>query len=186
RKNDARQLDYHLVEVYGDDSALSVVRAALNDHIGQWACDPQGAMLRYLLRVDPESGVKVVRESLAARKETACYRNLLQELGAALPKVERVAIGELDDADLEVATDAALALGRWGTAKAESTLWARLRRLHREWQSREEELRATLDDQDFVAQATALESTLVNSIATGASWFCGPEKLEQLRSLASA
>jgi hypothetical protein len=55
------------------------------------------------------------------------------ELGASLPTVEQVAIRALDDADLEVATGAARALGRWGTAKAEPALWARLTRFHQEW-----------------------------------------------------
>jgi hypothetical protein len=36
-----------------------------------------------------------------------------------------------------------------------------------------------------IAHATAMESTLVNSIATGTNWICGPEKLERLRALAS-
>jgi len=36
-----------------------------------------------------------------------------------------------------------------------------------------------------LARATALESTLVNSIATGTNWICGPEKLAQLSALAS-
>jgi hypothetical protein len=77
-------------------------------------------MLRYFLKIDPEFGTKMVQASLAARKVTGCYRMLLQDLGSSLPKVEPIAIGTLDDSDLEVANDAALALGRWGTAKAEA------------------------------------------------------------------
>ena len=43
-----------------------------------------------------------------------------------LPSLGVVAISALDDPDLGVANDAAVALGRWGTAKAEPALWARL------------------------------------------------------------
>jgi hypothetical protein len=46
-------------------------------------------------------------------------------------------------------------------------------------------LRATPPYTDPIARATALESTLVNSIATGTNWICGPEKLAQLSALAS-
>ncbi len=185
QKSDARVLDYHLVELFGDESALGPVEAVFNDHLGQWACDPQGSMLRYFLRLDPKFGVKAVQASLAARKATGCYRMLLQDLGKSLLKVEQVAVSSLDDADLEVANDSALALGRWGTVKAETALWARLRRFHREWQGREGELRITPDYRGPTARATALESTLVNSIATGTNWICGPEKLSRLRTLAS-
>jgi hypothetical protein len=184
-KNDARVLDYHLLELFGDKSALSAVEHVFNELVGQWACDPQDAMLRYFLRLDPDFGVRAVQASLAARKATGCYRMLLQDLGKALPKAQQVAINALDDKDLEVANDAALALGRWGTAKAEPELWARLKRFHQEWQGREAELRFTTDYQSAVARATAFESTLVSSIATGTNWICGPEKLERLRVLAS-
>lgn len=184
-KNDARELDYHLVELYGDESALAGMKTVFNDHLGQWGCDPQTAMLRYFLRLEPEFGARAVRASLAARKVTGCYHFLLQDLGEALPKVEPLAILALDDTDLEVANDAALALGHWGTASGEAALWARLKRFHQEWQGREGELRATPPYSDPIARATALESTLVNSIATGANWICGPEKLAQLSALAS-
>jgi hypothetical protein len=183
-KNDARELDYHLVELFGDELALAGIKTVFNDHLGQWACDPQTAMLRYFLRLRPEFGVRAVEASLAARKVTGCYHFLLQELADALPKVEPQAISELNDIDLEVANDAALALGHWGTASAEAALWARLKRFHREWQGREGELRATPPYTDPIARAMALESTLVNSIATGTNWICGPEKLAQLGALA--
>jgi len=184
-KNDARELDYHLVELYGDASALAGMKTVFNDHLGQWACDPQTAMLRYFLRLEPEFGVKAVEASLAARKVTGCYHSLLQDLGDALPKVEPLAISTLNDTDLEVANDAALALGHWGAASSEVALWARLKRFHQEWQGREGQLRATPPYTDPIARATTLESTLVNSIATGKNWICGPEKLEQLSALAS-
>jgi hypothetical protein len=184
-KNDARDLDFHLLELFGDKSALRVAEQVFNEHVGQWGCDPQDAMLRYFLRLDPEFGVRAVQASLAARKATGCYSTVLQEMGKALPKVQQVAIGALDDQDLAVANDAALALGRWGTAKAEPALWARLKRFHEEWQGREDELRSKPDYQSAVSRATAFESTLVGSIATGTNWICGPEKLERLRALAS-
>jgi hypothetical protein len=184
-KNDARELDYHVVELFGDELPLAGMKTVFNDHLGQWACDPQTAMLRYFLRLEPEFGVKAAEASFAARKVTGCYHSLLQELGDALPKVEPLAISALNDTDLEVANDAALALGHWGTAGAEAALWARLKGFHQEWQGREGELRAAPPYTDPVARAAALESTLVNSIATGTNWICGPEKLGQLSALAS-
>ena len=185
QRKDARELDYHLLELYGDESALPGVKAVFNAHLGEWACDPQDAMLRYFLRVDPEFGTKAAEESLAARKVTGCYRMMLQDLGKSLPRMQQVAIRALDDPDLEVANDAALALGRWGTVNAEPALWARLKRFHQEWQGHEGELRVTPDYNSPVARATGFESTLANAIATGTNWICGPEKFARLRALAS-
>ena len=184
-KYDARELDFYLLDLFGDTSSLSVAQRVFNDHLGQWGCAPQDAMLRYFLKLDLEFGKKAVQASLAARKTTGCYRMLLQDLGKSLPKVEQTAITALDDQDLEVANDAALALGRWGTAKSEDALWARLKRFHQEWKDRESELRVTPDYGSPVGRATALESTLVSSIATGTNWICDSEKLERLRALAS-
>ncbi len=184
-KSDARDLDYHFVELYGDSSALAGMKTVFNNHVGHWACDPQTAMVRYFLRLEPEFGAKAVEDSLAARKATGCYHFLLHELGDALPKVEPLAISALDDTDLEVANDAALAFGHWGTASAEAALWARLKRFQQEWRGRESELRMAPPYIDPIGRATALERTLVNSIATGTNWICGPEKLAQLSTLAS-
>jgi hypothetical protein len=184
-KSDARELDYHLVELYGDRSLLSAVERVFQNQVGRWACDPQSAMLRYFLRLDPEFGTKMVQASLASRKVTGCYRLLFQDLGKSLPKIEPLATSALDDADSEVANDAALALGRWGSAKAEAALWARLKRFHQQWKDHEGELRYTPDYQTPVARATVLEATLVNSIATGTNWISGPEKFERLSALAS-
>jgi hypothetical protein len=64
-------------------------------------------------------------------------------------------------------------------------LWKRLKRFRQEWQGRDGELRVAPPYTDPISRAIALESTLVNSIATGASWICGPEKLVQLKALAS-
>jgi len=183
--NDADDMDYRLVELYGDESDLGVVEAAFKEHLGEWACDSQGAMLRYLLKLDPDLGVQEVQASLAARSQTGCYRTLLQDLGKYLPKAEQVAISALDDADLQLASNAALALGRWGTPNAEAALWGRLERLHQEWQGRESELRQMPEDSGPAALSAALESALVNSIATGMTWICPPEKLDRLSALAS-
>jgi len=184
-KSEARELDFHLLELYGDSSTLPVMKHVFNERVGKWACDPQDAMLRYFLKLDPDFGIEAVRQSLGARKETGCYRMLLTDLEKSFPKVEPLAIASLDDADLELATNAAQALGRLGTPKAEPALWARLKRFHEQWASREDELRYTPDFNSDVARATTLESNLISAIATGTSWICGPDKLDRLSRLAS-
>jgi hypothetical protein len=189
-RSDSRELDSYIVELFGDESALGSLEAvfkSVNDHLPTGACNGYAAaMLRYFLRLDPKFGARAVQELLAARKVTGCYPRLLEDLGKSLPKVEQLAISALDDADLEVATEAARALGRWGTAKAETALWARLGRFHQEWPTGVGEL--TLTDKDTSARVQALdnlETTLVHSIVSGTNWICGSEKFMRLRPLVS-
>ena len=91
-KNSPRLLDFHLVERYGNTSMLARMETVFNGRVGQWACDPQAAMLRYFLNFDPELGAKEAEASLASRNSTGCYRFLFQQLGDELPQVEPLAI----------------------------------------------------------------------------------------------
>lgn len=182
----ARDLDYELLDRYADGTVLEVVRAVFGEHLGHWACAPQSAMLRYFLRVAPAYGAGQVSATLNARKDTGCYRQLLQSLGAELPQVRQRAIQALDDSDPEVARDAVAALGRWGSADAEAALWARLRRFHQDWAGREGQLRAVpFDRRSPGSQGAELEQALVSSIAQGNGWICPPDKLARLAGLVS-
>lgn len=185
--NDARPWDYYFVEEFADKSDLRSLETKFkveNDHLPKGGCFGYTIpMLRYFLRVDPKVGTREVQALLDAGK---CFPRLLEDLGSSLPKVEPLAISALDDPDLEVSTSAAGALGRWGTAKAEPALWARLTRFHQEWPNGVGEL--PLTDKDASARVRALdnlETTLVHSIVSGTNWICGPEKLARLRELVS-
>lgn len=187
---EARPWDYSVVEEFADKSALAPLAATFeptNDHLPPGFCPAYSVqLLRYFLRVDPQFGEKAIQEVLSARKGTQCYPRLFEDLGKSLPIVERFAIIDLDDADLEISASAARALGGWGTPKAEPALWARLTRFHQEWPNGVGEL--PLTDKDASARVQALdhlESTLVQSIVTGRNWICGPEKLTRLRAIAS-
>ena len=182
-QNDARDLDYELLDHYADGGALQAVQTVFAQHLGKFACAPQTAMLRYFLRVDSAYGAKQVSASLKARIDTHCYSNLLQSLGSEFPKVQQSAIEALDDPDPELVQDAVLALGRWGSADAEGALWARLRRFHTEWTGHQDQLRVTPNYRDSGSRAAALEQALMSAIAGGSSWLCPLEKLARLREL---
>jgi len=188
--NDARPWDYYFVEEFADESALEPLAAKFKlnyDHLTQGLCPAYSVpLLRYFLRVDPGFGRKVVQDVLAARKTTHCYPTLFEELGKSLPMVEQLAIVDLDDTNLDISTSATRALGRWGSARAEPALWARLTRFHQEWPNGVGELPFT--DQQTRAHVEALanqESTLVQSIVTATSWICGPQQLTRLREIVS-
>jgi hypothetical protein len=184
-RNDARELDYELLDRYADATALGIVQAAFEENLGHWGCAPQSAMLRYFLRVAPAYGAKQVSASLSARKVTGCYRQLLQSLGSELPQAQQSAIQALDDSDRELVWDAVLALGRWGSADAEAALWTRLRRLHQDWAVGEGQPRPVSPYENPGPRGAALEQALVSAIAGGSNWICPPDKLAQLAALVS-
>ena len=186
----ARAWDYSIVELFGDKSTLGWMEGqfkAAIDQLHEGHCDPHTeSMLRYFLRVDPQVGARDVQASLGAKEAAGCYPTLLESLGKSLQAVEQLAISELDSADVNVASDAARALGRWGTAKAEPALWARLRRFHQEWPTGLGDF--PLAGNHTIAQVQALDSfeaTLVQSIVSGTNWTCGPAKLIRLDTLVS-
>lgn len=179
-KGATRELDYDLVDLYADGTVLEKMQAAFEK--SPPIC-PQAAMLRYFLRTAPEYGAQRVSAAMGARKNNGCFRLLLSELESELPPAQAIAIGALDDPDPDVVQNAVLALGRWGTADAEKTLWARLDRFHLEWDGRQEQLRSTPDYQSPGARGAALESGLVFAIAQGTNWLCPPEKLAKLSEL---
>ncbi|HZU25571.1 MAG TPA: hypothetical protein VFA04_08615 [Bryobacteraceae bacterium] len=183
RHENDRELDYQLIDRYADASFVGAVQAAYEERQGEWACAPQSAMLRYFLRVDPDLGAREVTAAMRERKDTGCYQYQLQELGAELPKLQQIAIDALDDADPEVARNAAEALQKWGGADAEPALWARLRRFHEEWAGQNEQLRSAPPYDDAGSRAVMLEVALASAIGMGANWICGPDKLARLHAL---
>ena len=95
----ARDLDYELLDSYADASALDVAKNVAEGNPDWLSCGSGPSLLRYLLRVDPAYGAKQVQAALNSRKESLCYKYLLQSLGDQLPAAQEVVIKALDDPD---------------------------------------------------------------------------------------
>lgn len=152
--------------------------------VGRMACAPQAALLAYFLRAEPATGAALVEKGLASRKDTGCYRSVLTDAAAlsAGAELERAAVLSLDDADPEVASDAAQALGRHGSASAREPLLRRFERWRGEWAGREKEL-AAQDERDASASQSRVESSLLHALAYSPAWLADAELLERLRRL---
>ena len=44
--NNARELDYALLDAYGDAGSLESIKPVFEAHLGEWACELQTHMLR--------------------------------------------------------------------------------------------------------------------------------------------
>lgn len=177
---------YELVDRYFSVRALDAVEKVYEAKEGAWDCREQGALLRYFLRVSPEYGVARVKDAAGVRG-TGCYREVFTRLEeyVRLPKVEPIAIHALDDPLPEVVRDAAEALRKYGSAKAEVALWARLKKFHEQWKGREGELQNRLDMPQELAAQSGLEQALVQSITDAQAWLVSDEEIERLKELVS-
>lgn len=183
RAGTPRQLDYELLDQYGDASAIPAAQFALEAQSATYDCEPRKHLLRFLLRVSPEVGAEQVRASMADRAKSSCRNYLLQNLGDQLPAAQQVVIEALNDPDSEVVAGAVAALGNWGNAEAEAPLWQRLERFHQEWASRATELQVTPLFDTPARSGFSLEQSLTLAIASGRGWLCPPDKLARLFAL---
>ena len=183
----AADLDFQLVERYASVRALPEIRAIYDAHQGEWACIPQTALLRYLLRVDPDYGISKVHEALKLRQATGCYKFEFTALDDYIrrPKLEQLAITALNDPSPDVVGDAAQALSGYGSAKAEARLWARLESFHDQWKDRQDELHYRPGVKPDLQAEIRLEQVLVQAITKGQAWFITEESVNKLKELAS-
>lgn len=180
-------LDYQLLERYATSRAFPEIKPVYEAHRGGWACVPQTAMLHYFLRVQPEYGISQVSGALGERQKTGCYRTLLTGLEEKVAdrKIERIAVESLNDPSVEVDADAAQALGKYGSARVEQALWARMEKFNHEWKDKGDELRFRPGAKPEVMAAVRLEQVLVQAIASGGGWYATEEAIRKLENLAS-
>jgi hypothetical protein len=102
-----------------------------------------------------------------------------------MPKVERVAIAELDDPEPAAARDAAMSLERYGSPTSESALWARLEKFHRKWKDKPDNLLHPEPNTIVYASDSGLEQALVQGILQGQAWFADIGTIRRLKELSS-
>lgn len=187
RQGGAPDVVFQLVDRYGSEQAVPKLQSIYEGHAGGWACIPQTAMLRFFLRVKPDYGIKELTAALAMRNGTGCYRTQLSNLGeyVRMPQVEKVAMQQLDDPQPAVASDAAGALQRYGSPKAENALWARLEKFHQQWKDKPDELLHPQPNSFVYDRDSGLELALVQGILLGQSWFADVETIRRLKDLSS-
>ncbi|MGI4792208.1 MAG: hypothetical protein ACRYFS_25570 [Janthinobacterium lividum] len=167
-----------LVERYATAAILPRVKAVY-PHAG---CGDQSDLLAYFLRTDRAYGAAHLEPALAQRKGVYCYRYELGEVAALRfgPDVERLAVIHLHDPDEQVAVDAAKVLGTYGSAAAESPLWARMREWHRQWAGKANQIDLANHP---VSETGALEYALTQALSTAPGWLLDLGQLKVLKSL---
>ncbi|BDI29092.1 hypothetical protein CCAX7_11430 [Capsulimonas corticalis] len=160
-----------LIQRYGARAILPQIQAFYTHNPGPWVCSLQAPLLAYFLRVAPKFGAAEVRKALWDRKDTDCYLTLFTEIAklrpspSMAPDLQKIAIASLADQNPSVASDAARALGAYGSPAAKDALWRRLRQLHAQRPTP-----AVKTSQAAVAQA----------IANSAAWLTDQTALDEI------
>jgi len=188
RLHNGTSVDYRLIERYATEKPLPQLKTIYEEARGKWACEPQSALLRYFLRVDPDYGIAEISDALKQRQFTGCYKMVFADFGNTLrmPRVEQIAINALSDPSPEVAANAAGALAKYGASKVEPILWERLQKFHEEWENKSDLLRYRPGLSGELQAEGMLEYSLIHAIANGQAWLCGPDKLQRLGELVTA
>jgi hypothetical protein len=177
-----------LIARYATAAILPQITEKLDRKIGKWACDIQGPILAYVLRVNPTIARPRIEQAIAARgqKFTACNHELFQAISEIRydPVLEEIGIQSLDDPDPEVAMTAATMLGHFGSPAAEPALWQRFASWSAQWSGRESQLDRTFaDGTDERVFQLGLGQNLMQALATGKSWLSDKTRLQRLSQL---
>ncbi|MEO6753187.1 MAG: hypothetical protein ABIP85_15515 [Chthoniobacteraceae bacterium] len=85
---------------YGSPALLEVVKSYYEPHAGHWACALQSAMLRYLIKHDPDYGLAKLEQELSSRGQSGknnCFGDAIYDAVEGLkdPKITAFAIKQL-------------------------------------------------------------------------------------------
>jgi len=92
-------------------------------------------------------------------------------------------IAQLNNPDLNRARQAAETLSKYGSAKAEAAIWERMRRFHRQWASRENDLTNREGLPRDATEAIGFQYGLVLSLAQAQGWLLSNDEVTELESL---
>jgi hypothetical protein len=179
-KSEDRQEISFLIERYATDTVMPRIMAASEKNIGRMACAPQSALLAYFLRANPQQGADIAKQAMAMRKDTGCYRFLLQDVAVLhmSSELDQIAVSALSDTDLEVVINAAQMLRQHGSAAAEEHLWRRLEQSNEQWLSKKASAETPYND-----RSDAVEMELARALSQSTAWIAGPDKLQKIYAL---
>jgi hypothetical protein len=173
-------LDAQLIARYSTKAILPRLKSLYEAAPGRWDCVTEDGFVLYFLRIEPEYGV----QRLAAAP-SAC---MTQSIPAVIrmrrwSEIEIKVVAQLDNPDLNRARQAAETLAKYGDAKAEAALWARLRRFHQQWANREIDLSFRSSTPRDASEAIGFQYGLVESIAGAQGWLLSNEQVDELEKM---
>ena len=173
-------LDTQLIARYSTKKIFPRVKSLYETAPGRWDCVTEDGFVLYFLRTEPDYGV----QRLAAAP-SACMTESIPEVikMKRWGGIETKVIAQLDNPDLNRARQAAETLAKYGGAKAETALWERMRRFHKQWADRERDLSFRSSTPRDASEAIGFQYGLVESLAGAQGWLLSNEQVDELENL---
>ncbi len=175
-----RGLDAQLIGRYATKAILPRVKAVYEATPNQWDCVTVDGLVRYFLRAEPDYGVRRL-----AQEPSACMTNSLAAVirMKRWKEVEPAIIARVNDPDLNRARQAAEALAKYGTSKAQKAMWERLRSFHRLWAQRANDLNSRPNMSREALDAMSFQFGLVEALGRAQAWVLANEQITELEGL---
>ena len=174
-------LDAQLIARYSTKAILPRVKSLYEAAPGSWDCVTEDGFVLYFLRTEPEYGA----QRLAAGPSACMTESIpLVIKMKRWNEIETKVMAQLDNPDLNRARQAAETLARYGGAKAEAALWERMRRFHKQWVDRENDLSFRSSTPRDASEAIGFQYGMVESIAGAQGWLLSNEQVDELEKLA--
>jgi hypothetical protein len=181
RDSHTMPLDAQLIARYSTKAILPRVKSLYETAPGRWDCVTEDGFVLYFLRTEPEYGV----QRLAAAPSFCMTESIPEVIKMKRwGEIEAKAMAQLDNPDLNRARQAAETLAKYGSAKAEAALWERMRRFHKQWANRENDLSFRSSTPPDASEAIGFQYGLVESIAGAQGWLLSNEQVDELENLA--
>jgi hypothetical protein len=174
-------LDAQLIARYSTKAILPRVKSLYEAVPGRWDCITEDGFVLYFLRTEPEYGV----QRLAAAPSACMTESIPQVIKMKRwNEIEIKVIAQLDNPNLNRARQAAETLAKYGGPKAEAALWERMRRFHKQWAERGNDLSFRSSTPRDASEAIGFQYGMVESIAGAQGWLLSNEQVDELEKLA--
>ena len=161
------------IERFGSARIVNRVRRAYQRFPDARTCALAPPALAYFLRVAPAyARTQLPKIVTVIGNGEDCEQGLLPAVAERRmgPALEQIAITHLNHSDGWVVVDAARALLRHGTARAEEALWKAFEQWHNRWKGRVAELEADQRDSDYRTWEEVVEYELTHALTNGTAW----------------
>jgi hypothetical protein len=180
KESGSRGLDAQLVGRYATKAVFPRVKSIYENPPGRWDCITEDGFFIYFLRVDPDFGVKRLAQAggFCMTKSLATVAKMKR-----WGEIEPTFIARLNSSDLWNSRNAAEALAKYGSPKAEEAMWQRLRQFHAQWQERSNELVMRPGMKKDSNEALGFQFGLVEALGGAQAWLLTDEQITELENL---
>jgi len=179
KESNTRGLDAQLLGRYATKAILPRVKRIFAS-APRWDCLTEDGFFVYLLRADPDYGVKLLAQAggFCMSKSLAAIANM-----GRWGEIEPALIARLNGSDLWNARNAAEALATYGSPQAEKAMWDRLRKFYAQWEERRDELVMRPGMKRDANEAAGFQFGLVEALGGAQSWLLTDEQITELENL---